>query len=260
MSNIHIQEHCSADWNQMAKNEQGRHCEQCALTVHDASDLTEAQILTRYKEHYGQLCIRIPEHRLSATPKVKIGWQNLLLATIVGCWMMLKTSLGKAPELVGHTENLPPHGSDSIAKMKLKCQILDSAEHKQPLIGAYISIFINGKTQTQGMSDFQGFFSLDLQDISKEDTLEIEVSYLGYKTLRDALKIQSALTTSIYLSEGHVCLNEAVVVRNRDEIIMGRMRQGIMIWDEGKQRAVYKMDEYDTKTYHSDDLNRLNLR
>lgn len=51
---------CSEDWNTMTPNEQGRHCDKCAMTVIDFTKMTEAEIILTLQSAAGQrICGRM---------------------------------------------------------------------------------------------------------------------------------------------------------------------------------------------------------
>jgi hypothetical protein len=49
-----VPEPCSADWNQMTKNEMGRHCNACSKTVVDFTAMTNEEIISYINEYSSQ--------------------------------------------------------------------------------------------------------------------------------------------------------------------------------------------------------------
>ena len=264
---IHIPKPCHEDWNKMSQVERGRHCQKCAKTVHDVTNLSNQQVHLAYQENNQSLCIRIPAHRLSALPPTpaKTGWKYLAMASLMTFWMGVKKVFGDEPQEprnsnVVSTKDSVDNKDSIINKMIVRGVILDSLNNSTPMPFAHIRILKEKVLLQDGISDLEGQFEINVTDsLSTNDTLTLEVEYIGYKKITKEFQPNDTLQIEIFLNELHVCMGREVVLEGR-RVFQGIMTTGIMITPTG-HRSIKRhlLDEYDTKTYHHDELERYNL-
>lgn len=266
---IHIPEPCHEDWNKMTEVERGRHCEKCAKTVHDVTHLNNEQVYDAYEKNNQSLCIRIPAYRLSEMPQspAKTGWKYLALASLMTFWLGVKKVFGATPHapnsLSKVSENDTANQQDSVIhNMIVRGVIRDSLNNSTPMPFANIRVIKKDTVLEEGISDIDGLFNLQLTDsVSSSDTLKIEVEYVGFEKISQSFQPRDTMQLEIYLTELHICMGKEVVVE-RGRYFMGlpHIVTGIMISNSGHKSIKRPLlDDYDTKTYHHDELERYNL-
>jgi len=252
---------CTENWANMTPDAQGRFCDKCALTVRDVTYWSDEQLLQEYEKHDGNLCIRMPESRHRSIDS-RSGRRSFVsfAAVLIAFFHWAKKGVASTMPWVDSMKQSEDSTKKSINRMIVLGKVADSVEHNQPLIGAHIKLIKNGKPFVNLISDVEGRFECTLEELNENDTVSIQVDYLGYETLHDTLVIQDTVKCDLYMNESFVCLNEAVKVVSRKEIRQGGAFMGISIrYDKIPVRRIYKFDEYDTKTYHHEDLQRYNF-
>ena len=257
----------------MSQVEQGRHCAKCVKTVYDVSNWSDEKILTTYEQKNHQMCIRIPKDRLEQEPaptKWYSRFKYAVLAGIASFWLMVKSNFAKAQ--AGSTANTAQTNPDTMQNVETSVQVngivMDSIDRMTPI--SYASIVIrNGETVlTGGLSRNDGSFELKLDSVNTSDTLTVEVQYVGFETVAKTFtpNVNDTIRVDVYMKEEHICLNEHTIVLNRPDrghfSGIPTITMGVMVGERG--RVIYKngkplLDEYDTKTYHHDELQRYNL-
>jgi len=58
LTNLSIASPCSTNWNEMAGDEQTRHCQECQLNVYNLSNMTRQEAETLIQKKEGRLCVR----------------------------------------------------------------------------------------------------------------------------------------------------------------------------------------------------------
>jgi len=260
MSKIYIDSPCSENWENMSVEKTGRFCASCSKSVYDVRDWSDDSIQKAYIKNGGSLCIRIPAARLANKPRQRTRPVfSLLLAVVLTFWLSVKSTLSKSQSLDSHRDSkskTDPH--EYVKEMSIRGHVMDTVKTAMSLPGAFIKLKRNDELVFEGISDMDGYFRIVLQDLSKEkDTLTISVEFMGYETMNDTIELKEKLDYDVYMAESHVCLNEAVVVRSKTEIIQGGIMMGIM--SRNGKRSILQLDQYDTKTYHHDDLERYNF-
>lgn len=256
---------CTENWGNMTPDEQGRFCDKCAMTVRDVSTWSDDRIVEEYQNQDGKLCIRMPYERqeqILASPSTPRLWTRVLtwVAVAISFLHYTRQSVARSLPFVNPTPSIKDSTKTEVDRMTIKGRVADSVETNLPLPGAHIRFVKNGQPLTSVISDMNGQFDIVFEDIKTDDTLSIQIDYLGYETLHDTLEVKDSLKCDFYLSESFVCLNEAVKVAGRNRIIQGGAFMGISIDIRNiEPRRIYKFDEYDTKSYHQDDLQRYNF-
>ena len=261
---ILIPKPCHENWDKMTPNEQGRHCKSCAKTVVDGTHLTDAEIWKKHRINNNSLCVRLPSWRVTTLPptifyQIKVA----IAASIMGFWLTVKQAVYAQTDSTTTKKNkLPVDSNQIIQKIVITGAVFDSIDRFNALTFCKIFIYQNNQVIGQGYSDFEGHFKLSISgNFSSTEKLALKFSLVGYKDAQIALTPKDSIHCDIYMNESHICLNEAVITVRRDSYIVGRlpMTKGIMInFKEGKSRRKI-LDQYDTKTYYSDEIERLNL-
>lgn len=268
MQKITIKEPCHQNWDAMTPTEQGRHCQSCVKTVHDVSNLSDEEIFEQYKKLGGSMCIRIPAHRATVAPR---SWYIRIRYAAVAAGLTLMLSIQQKLLLAqtDSTENKIDSSLKTIEKMKITGIVLDSLSDENRVAFATVMLFKNDKKIGGAFTNAEGHFSLTAtEEVNEKDKIHLELSQVGATTFTKKIKtIKDSIDCEIYVKERHVCLKEVVIAMSRktllaeEPIIMGRMpwgtdsMTGIMISNGSKKI----LDDYDTRTFHSEEIERYNL-
>lgn len=263
-NNITIPKPCHQNWDKMTPNEQGRFCNSCAKTVVDATHLTNDAIWEKHKQNNNSLCVHIPSNRVTAFPKNRFyQWKLALVAAAIGFWLTIKQAVyAQTDTTINNNNKLPSDSNEVIQKMVVNGTVNDSIDKLNPLAFCNIALLQNNKVIGGGISDFEGKFTITLSgNFKTKEKLLIKCSAIGYNTIQTEFTPKDSFDIDIYMNESHICLNEAVITMRRDSYIVGKlpMTRGVMISErKGKIRRKL-LNEYDTKTYYSDEIERYNL-
>lgn len=253
---------CHEDWEKMTPEEKGRHCEKCAKTVFDVTQWSDEKVFDEYNKNGQSLCIRVPEDRLTSTTSNRT-WKYYVVAFLASLWFMVKKTFvnatpDKAPDDVATSK-------DTLHNMVVHGTILDSLQGA-PMTSTEITLLHGDQELYNTVSDNEGKFNFSYGNdtLTKGDTLTLKISHLGYEIVRKDFTPKDTIQADIFMKESHVCLNEMVITRDRGtRIIQGDMVTGIAVFPPhpGEIKIYRKLlDDYDTKTIHHDELERLNLR
>lgn len=83
ISNIQLQFHCPAAWDQMQPADNGRYCTQCSKTVFDFTDAKQAEFLKILAEQGGNLCGRFSAAQMAPQFATLHGWKRWASAALV---------------------------------------------------------------------------------------------------------------------------------------------------------------------------------
>lgn len=256
MNHFSIPEPCLENWDNMQPNEQGRHCGSCSKTVLDVTHWSDERLVNEGSRREKGMCVRIQSDRLTSPPiRSKRRW--ILPLSIMLFFISIKNKIFGQSIKKEVSQDQAKSTADEINKIVIEGVVLDSLTDFQPMIGATV-VVMNGDNILQGaVADFDGKFRIEIEDgFEGLDTLVLECKYVGFETIRKEIPLKELTETEFYMKEGHVCLKEAVIMKGKT-IIMGGMTTGMII-NRGGRRSIY-MDNYDTKTYHSKDLERYNF-
>ncbi|PCJ65653.1 MAG: hypothetical protein COA58_09615 [Bacteroidetes bacterium] len=266
MNLIAIKEPCQENWDKMTPNEQGRHCQGCVKTVHDVSHLSNDQVWNKYHELEGNMCIRIPAERAFIAPKPwYTRWKYAITASILTFWLSAQQVILQAQTTETDTTN------DTIEKTIEQCivsgKVLDSLNNGNPIPFAFIEITLPDFTKYRSYSNTLGEFSIKVEHkLKTSDTISVTCTMLGYEKIERKSLARDTIEAEFFLEENHVCLNETIIMARRNKVtimggISGQVMMGIPM-DDSKYRGVYRhhiLDQFDTKTFHSDEIQRSNL-
>lgn len=251
---------CTENWEAMTPTEQGRHCSSCEKIVHEVQHLSEKELHDKWHQNNGNLCIRIQQDRTEIIAPRHTKWKYAAVALILSFFTSIKSTFAQIQE------SNPKPKDQSIDKIIDSCKIsgsvVDSLESNAPIPFAFIQIRLPDSSLHNTYSDLQGKFSITIKtELNTSDSIQIECTMLGYEKAIATAKIQDTIETNIILGQNHFCLNEAVIAVPRVRgMVKGNMTMGIWIHDG--ERKVYRKeewDQYDTKTFHHDEIERYNL-
>jgi hypothetical protein len=101
---IQIPKPCHEDWQQMLPEDKGRHCLICQKTVIDFTQLTDAEILSFFKQKPVGVCGRFRPEQLAPKPVAEVTqtprWKMYLLAlsaTLAMKTMLTETAKAQTP-------------------------------------------------------------------------------------------------------------------------------------------------------------------
>ena len=258
MAQFHIPKPCTEDWDKMTPEEQGRHCKKCAKTVYDVKDWSDQKVLKTYEQNNNSLCIRVPAERVSIQPlHPNRTWRYYLIALLASFWLIVKKSVGRA--LPEEEPDDVSTSKDTFYQMNITGTVKDSLEGI-PVQG--VAIVLKQGTVQLGYSitNDSGRFELKVRDhkFIEGDTLSLKISHISYGEITKDFAARDTVETDVFLKESHICLNETVVLGNRR---FSGIMVGVIRWDGHEIISTRPLlDEYDTKTIHHDELERLNLR
>lgn len=205
---LQVKESCSADWNKMTPQEQGRFCGQCEKIVVDFSQMNDQEIVDQIKKASKGLCGRFYEDQLmreldaafsfSKHPIWRGRWtgiaaglmlvgslsfhvaqaQNKLTGEVV---VQTKTENGKIKQQSESdlTSNDKPllKGSRDSSKVSIKGKVI-CAGSDASMMGTEVSL---GSYRTE--VDEQGYFQLWVPKALLRVDQELRAKMTGYKTV-----------------------------------------------------------------------------
>jgi hypothetical protein len=261
---IIIPEPCHQNWDAMTPNEQGRHCNACAKTVVDATNLTDEEIWKKHEQNNNSLCLHIPSERVTTLPKTRFHQLKVAaVAALIGFWLTVKQAVfAQTDSTINNKNKVPSDSNQVIQKMIINGIVSDSIDRLNVLAYCNISVLQNNQVIGGGISNYEGKFSIAITgNFDTKEKLTLRCTSVGFKNAQTAFMPKDSINCDIYMNESHFCLNEAVITVRRNSYIVGRLpiTQGIMInYKDGKTRKKI-LDQYDTKTYYSDEIERYNL-
>jgi CarboxypepD_reg-like domain len=256
---IQIAEPCHENWDRMTSREQGRFCESCSKTVHDVAGWEKEKILSTYQANDKNLCIRIPEEQLEIqrhrSPSTGIGQKWIKWLALAYLLIGIKTT-----SLLAQNPNIAPADSNErepIKLRKLSGSVLDSTDSNLPLASAEITIKNQQQLLARTITDSYGKFSIDLSGFAFDslESVELECSYLGLKTMKKKIDISEGQEMDIYMKEEVVGMRTVTIERQTcivpRDMMIGKMRTG---------KDLQLLRPYDTKTYSGEELQRYGFR
>ncbi len=144
---LSIPKPCSANWNEMTPNEQGKFCSLCNLTVVDFTKMNEHEIKDYFKNQtVGKTCGRFESNQLcEQRSALKQFWEtqlvnvekNIRRTSVKKTLLMALTLMAfitGCGNLSGHRQGEPVMG-DTVAMPPVDTLVIDSLP-PQPIMGA----------------------------------------------------------------------------------------------------------------------------
>ncbi len=269
MQKIQIVEPCHENWNTMTTNEQGRHCQKCVKTVYDVCNTSDEEIWNKYEENNGSMCIRIQTDRVDSPAPTKPWYIRMRYAAAAAILtLMLSVQEKLAIAQTETTDNTVDENVRTIENMKITGVVLDSLSDENKVAFATVILFKNNRKIGGAFTNVEGRFELTAtEEVKESDSISIEISQIGFTTFtKDIATLKDSIDCEIYCKEEHVCLKEVVIAidrakRERVDIILGAMPGGTgrmtgVMRSNGRRKI---LDDYDTKTFYSDEIERFNL-
>jgi hypothetical protein len=168
---IRIEKPCHANWNNMDPTEKGRHCNQCAKQVFDATYLSPEEIFKLMKEQKGKACLRMRTDMVdTALPLASKHWYEPIsryfkqVALFAGLQFLFLNQV-KAQVKAVLTGN---KDSDGTVKKYLKSvEIqgnLKESRTREAISDVHIIALKNNKFLGACFSDDSGHYQLNLKD------------------------------------------------------------------------------------------------
>lgn len=265
MQKIVLKNACKANWEKMTPNERGRHCKSCSKTVYDVTAMSNTEVLNKYEELNGNMCLRIPVDRAVITSQPRYSqWKAAIVTFLLTCWLSAQQIVARAQS------KTKDHIQDESKKIFEKCivtgQVLDSLNNGNPIAFARIELMIGDLSYYNVFTDSIGKFEINIKkELSIKDTLTIKCAAIGYEPVTRQSTVRDSIKADIFLEENHVCLNEVVIKSRKESVIMGGMAgdtfMGIPV-KPSRNRKVYRARHEwgtGTRTYHSEEIERFNL-
>ncbi|MFY0644715.1 MAG: hypothetical protein JXR19_09650 [Bacteroidia bacterium] len=252
---------CHEDWDKMNASEKGKFCDSCSKEVHDVSTKTDLEIARAYHQNQGDLCIRIPENRISVKQNHQKKFGTMALAFLISCWLAVKTQFARAAnfEEIGSIEK----DSSKLEYFTLKGHIVDSLSEPWGVPFAMVRVFKEDDFIGGGYSDVEGNYNIKItgDDYFQGDSIRLEISMFGYDTAQRTLAIQRDINADVFLQSGVISLNELKVVVDRRDLRIVLGGAGLMMGKMRLNRSIeyIQWDQYDTKTFSESEINRYQL-
>jgi hypothetical protein len=221
IESISIPKPCHEDWNAMRPNEKGRFCDSCQKTVHDFSSMSDEELIAFFEKKQGSFCGRIDSKKLDRINR-KIYLQSpsfgkkWFKAFFFSGFLSL---LGNA-SLFGQKSCDNSNGgieiiSDVVQKPDSISFIIEGkvieAETGEPLL--FGTVFCShgvGGTST----DYDGNFRLlSSSDSLSTDSLTLEISYVGFQTIKIEAKPYIGKRVMISLPNSPYSLGGEVIIK-----------------------------------------------
>jgi hypothetical protein len=176
---------CAERWEQFTPTLQGGFCKSCNKNVTDFTSMSDAEILTFFRNSPAQSCGRFRPDQLrvySAKATSAPGFsRHFLQAGFLGISLFLASKQAfpniipekTAAHFVQPEENTPEYGSEKLRKI-IKGTVKD--EYKEPLPG--VNIYLKGTT-VGTITDANGNFAFP-QELQAGDVLIF--SFIGFET------------------------------------------------------------------------------
>ncbi|MGB0849968.1 MAG: hypothetical protein ACPGTP_01870 [Bacteroidia bacterium] len=264
MSKILIPEPCHEDWDNMTATQQGRHCQKCEKTVHDVSHISNDEVHKRFELLGGNMCLRIPKERTTASPK-HVNWKSIFVAVVLSIWLSIQNFVAKAQDTL--SDSTEKDNNKVIAQCLISGVVLDSLNDGSPMPFALIEVHLDNEKVFRSYSDTLGRFRIEINtELKENDSLNISCTMLGYKKIERKSSVRDSIDVEFFLQENHACLNEVVIAIERDKQIIKGGMSGIIMMGIPVRRTpnlkVYRKHVHGyngTKTYYSDDIEKYNL-
>lgn len=187
---------CSENWNSMTTTRQGKYCDKCAKQVIDFSFMTDQQILNYLQKKEGRMCGRLNINQMnrqliSNPPSSRFsGFLKFLVSGIFLTQIEMAASqthvVYRYERQFREDEGIQPADPNTVdqpslrdvSKNQIRGLVVDSSSG-EPLIFANV-VLLHPFSGTQ--TDFEGRFVLTVPENYKEDSIKIEVSYIGYRS------------------------------------------------------------------------------
>ncbi len=208
---------CHEKWDNMDtlnQNQPGRFCGSCQKNVVDFTNMSDAQVLAHFSNYQGNTCGRFENDQLNRVlatpPPPKKTWYKWLMAALVSGFIFSNKAKAQTKEKVGEVQVCtikPPSIENGVElqgvlggvqiinpKQKLPKYTLEgfvTEENGNPIYAA--SVVIKG-TKNGVATDRNGKFSISYSD--KNTILTLEISYVGYETGHQTVKLSDQINKS----------------------------------------------------------------
>lgn len=258
---------CSENWDTMTPTEQGKHCFKCDKIVHDVSNKSEKEIWKEHKANQGNMCIRIQADRVSTYRPWHLRIRHAAAAATLTLLLSIQQKIVLAQ--TDTASNKEDDNTIRIENMKITGVVLDSLSDENKVAFATIILFKNNKKIGGAFTNTEGRFELTAtEEVTEQDKIHLELSQVGQTTFTKNINtLKDSIDCEIYCKEEHVCLKQVVIAMERKNlrgevtIAVGKLPGG-----NGSMTGVLKsrgsrkiLDDYDTKTFHHDEIERYNL-
>ena len=261
---IGIKSPCNENWEKMTQGEKGKFCSSCSKTVYDVTNLTNEEIAIEYKKNNNSMCIRIPVSRIAVNnvKKNSTSYIKYVITLFITLWIGMKTSFANSKSIYGDSAHIEEDKRQKLEKIQINGKVLDSALNNTPISFASIKILQKDRVIGIGYSNTDGLFSISIygDSLYLGDNLSMYINMFGYMPVQKDFEIKSKIDSTIYMESGVIQLEGIDIVarlKPQDISIMGGMMMGVMIVPI--HNTALGRDQYDTKTYNSEEIQNYNL-
>jgi hypothetical protein len=184
---------CKKDWSAMEDKDMGKFCASCNRSVIDLPQLSDQQIIDLIKKSNGKICGRLRKNQLIrkdqsvhqslrsySIPKLLTGLTLILNSSDISA-----TAHKEKIEIIenqcnAHDVEIKPskykETFQDTTKHTIRGQVLD-AHSREPL--AFSNILIK-EFNIETVSDFAGFFQLEIPDSLSQHQFKLVIKYVGF--------------------------------------------------------------------------------
>lgn len=256
MSKIRIDKPCHENWDDMTPTEQGRHCMKCSMTVLDAMNLSDEEIVNIYEQNNNLLCIRIPENRLAPPKKryFKYAFLTAILLWFSG-WVN-KVFAQVSDSLIVNAQD----STKTFSSIRVSGTVKDTINSDDPVAYVTLQLYHNNELIGGTYSDENGQFSIEAKkNISSTDSLTLVTKYLSYQDNKKIINLGSdSLNQEVITEDNQISINQDIVLTSFIDVRLGVMET----FTVGMIKPLPKINinkTSNTTTYDSDEIERSNL-
>ena len=182
--NISIPEPCKESWHKMTPVQGGRHCDVCDKCIVDFTEKSDREIYKAYQANErlcGKFSVDQLDRFISKPAKKRAPLGIAAAAAIAVSAPVQAESSNPSIEIVENTSETKISHADQTRL--LRGRVFDN-ETKEPLFGATVALYEQGKMIGGAMTDFDGYFAVQAEVIESHKVDAIEVQYVGFQTVR----------------------------------------------------------------------------
>lgn len=215
---IILQKPCTLSWENMQAHPEGKFCLSCAKQVIDFTHMNDTEILKTLQEKPNGICGRLYKHQLNrplyryTTPRQAPALKKILAGVVLFTGIYQSTTAQTTVTAAMQQENTNQHETINAMqtqknfKGQLNGRVFD-ADTREPLAGCMIYI---KDSNLSAVTNPDGRFTLDIPSSMTNDTVNLQLNYIGYDTL-----LTSYPTNQLPHSTQHY------LMQKQDDILMG---------------------------------------
>lgn len=218
---ITIPQPCSENWNTMNSTQKGAFCKSCEKEVIDFTH-TSPYALSKKLEQGENICGRFKPEQLD-TPLPSISqnqWKRNTIALGFTSLLAVVAPLAAQEKPIQpiHTVETPltVMGGLSIASIITDSITITGNVNDMGVLGlAGASIIIKG-TKIGAQADFDGNFTLSLNNFFRDSEITLIISYIGFKTIEKSINLNTDFVALTLTELEEDIMGELVIIRKQN--------------------------------------------